>query len=666
MKRIILLFQLFLFVFGISSSRQVVFQSPLSPRIANYNISVTLDVQKKMLHGKGTLVWRNKSRERIGDLQFHLYLNAFKNTESTFMKESGARYRQMEEIRWGWIDIKKMSIHGGEELTSKMKFIHPDDDNTQDQTVVKVPLTKPIQPGQTITLDLEFEAQLPTIFARTGFHKDFFMVAQWFPKIGVYEEAGERYATRGGWNCHQFHARTEFFADYGVYNVDINVPQDYVVGAVGLLQQEIKNGDGTKTFGYRAEDVHDFSWAASPDFTVIEDQWRGIKIRLLTQAYKVGSITQKYIQSVKAAMERLNNWVGSYPYPNITIVDPPLNAGEAGGMEYPTLITGRSIWGLPSGLSLFDVKEVTIHEFTHQYWYGLVGNNEFEEAWLDEGFTEYFQARIMDAEYGEKISAIDFLGFHAGDFEFNRSFYTGMSNPKLAPVLQPAWQYRAGGYDSFTYEKSAVLLTTLERMIGRPVMDEIMQTYFERWKFKHPCTRDFIAVVNEIVPKYYGNKFGENMNWYFDEVLSGTNICDYELTRIRVTEVKRARGVQDTVGGKTEYTRRHDKKQEPEYESRVLVSRLGEVKLPVDVLVRFDDGKEIRETWDGQARWKEFIYIGESEVISATVDPDGILALDVNVNNNSKTVNRSSLPFWKYTTKFLTLVQTILQSALFF
>lgn len=516
MKRIILLFQLFIFVFGISRSRQVAFQSPLSPRIANYNISVTLDVEKKMLHGKETLVWRNKSRERIGDLRFHLYLNAFKNTESTFMKESGKRYRQMEEIKWGWINIKKMSVRGGEELTGKMEFIHPDDDNTLDQTVIKVPLTKPVQPGQTVIFDLEFEVQLPTIFARTGFHKYFFMVAQWFPKIGVYEEAGERYATRGGWNCHQFHAETEFYADYGVYNVDINVPQNYRVGAVGLLQQEVKNSDGTKTLSFRAEDVHDFSWTASPDFIVIEDQWQNVKIRLLTQPYKVGSLTQQYIQAVKAALQRLNDWVGQYPYPNITIVDPPLKAWRAGGMEYPTLITGLSVWGLPRGTPL-GIEEVTIHEFTHQYWYGLVGSNEFEEAWLDEGFTQYFETRIMDAEYGQKTSSLNMIGIHAGDFEMCRPGYTGMRNPKIAPTLQPAWQYSTGGYDGLTYMKSAVLLTTLERMIGRPAMDDIMKTYFERWKFKHPCTRDFIAVVNEIVPKHHGKKFGENMNWYFDE-----------------------------------------------------------------------------------------------------------------------------------------------------
>jgi len=642
-------------------SRQVIFQTPLSPRLANYDITVKLDVQNKMLHGKETLVWRNKSQDNIKELQFHLYLNGFKNTESTFMKES--RYG-MEGIDWGWIDIKKMVVRDGEDLTNKISYIHPDDDNIKDQSVIRVPLTKPLPGGSTITIDLEFEAHLPSIYSRTGYEGNFFMVAQWFPKIGVYEAAGDRYATKGSWNCHQFHSTTEFFADYGVYNVEIIVPQTYIVGAVGLLQQELKNSDSTKTLIYHAEDVHDFSWTASPGFTVVEDQWRSVHIRLLTQNYKVGSISNGYIQSVKVALQHLNDWVGTYPYPNVTIVDPPLKAQRAGGMEYPTLITGLSVWGIPKSIRMVEL--VTIHEFTHQYFYGLVGSNEFEEAWLDEGFTQYFESRIMNAEYGEKTSLVDMFGLNIGDFEFNRWGYTGMSNSKIAPTLQPAWQYRAGGYDNLTYNKSATLLTTLERMVSRAVMDEIMHTYFERWKFKHPCTRDFIAVVNEIVHKQYGDKFGPDMNWYFDQVLSGTDICDYELTKIEVNELHHETGIFEEKGGKAPLHRQRGEKPDSLYESVVLISRLGEMKMPVTVLVRFDDGREVRETWDGQDRWKQFTYTGTSSVISGTVDPDNILALDINANNNSKTVRPSSLPFWKYTTKFMTLVQAILHSMLLF
>jgi Peptidase family M1 domain len=649
MKRIVFC-SLFLLLHASSSNSQpIIFSHPLSPRIANYTISVSLDANKKMLRGKETLVWRNDSKGAISDLQFHLYLNAFKSAQTSFMQESGRKPMNSTDVTMGWIEVKKMVVRDGEDLTNKIEFIHPDDDNVNDQTVIRVPLKKLIKRGKSITLDIEFESQLPTIFARTGFHKNFFMVAQWFPKIGVYESLVDKKA-KGAWNCHQFHANTEFFADYGVYDVDMTVPKNYVLGATGIMVRETKAGDSTKTVSYHAEDVHDFAWTASPDFAVVEDQWNNVHIRLLTQPYKVGNISERYIHSVKSAMARFHDWVGVYPYPNLTIVDPPMNASEACGMEYPTLITGESVWGLPNGVRLEELA--TIHEFGHQYWYGMVGNNEFEEAWLDEGINTYYETRIMNDTYGEKNSVLDLFGFTVGDFDFSRSGYVGARNPKLAPTLLPAWKYDAGGYGEFTYNKSATFLTTLERLVGKPVMDTIMRTYFDRWKFKHPHSADFIAVANEVVPRFHGKKFGENMNWFFDQFLSGTNVCDYELSSISVSEIG-----EPAMRGKN---------QGMEYESRILASRLGEVQMPVDVLMRFDDGKEIRESWDGQARYKLFVYKGKARIVSAIVDPDHVLAIDINYNNNSKSFTPPVFPVWKYTVKFMIAVQTLLQSLILF
>jgi hypothetical protein len=649
-----------------AQARQIIFPQPLSPRIANYTISVSLDAEKKMLHGKETLQWLNTSKDRISELQFHLYLNAFKNSKSTFMTESGGQLRgdRMQAGGWGWIDVTSMSVRDGEELTSKMEFIHPDDDNAQDQTVFKVLLSKPVRPNETITLDINFTAKLPAVFARTGYSEDFFMVGQWFPKIGVYEPAGMRYATKGEWNCHQFHANSEFYADYGVYDVDMTVPKNYVLGATGILGHESTNGDTTKTYFYHAEDVHDFSWTASPLYKVVEGQWKHVKIRLLIQPDRLKGNAERYIQSAKAALAYFDEHVGKYPYPNLTIVDPQWGAGGAGGMEYPTLITGGSLWAIPDGIRLVEL--VTIHEFGHQYFYGLVGSNEFEEAWLDEGITQYYETRIMDATYGPKTSAIDFLGFHMGDFELTRSGYTGLDDPKIAPTYAHAWDYRAGGYGSMTYNKSATFLTTLQRMLGNDTMDEIMKTYFERWKFKHPCSRDFIAVVNEVVHKRLGDKFGKDMNWFFDQVLYGTDVCDYEMASVTNRPVFGTRGLIDSAGSKITPREPYDPKKATVYESRIQVNRLGEVKMPVDVLVHFDDGKEVREHWDGQARWKQYSYTGTEKAVWAVVDPDNVLTIDIDVNNNSKTTEPVSQPIWKYTVKFLFWMQNVLQySSLF-
>ncbi len=343
---------------SVALAQKPIFPQPLSPRIANYDISVSLDPKEKKLKGTETLVWRNTSRDRITELQFHLYLNAFKNSESTFMKESGgsSRGNAMDVGGWGWINVDRMSVRGGEDLKPKIEFIHPDDDNDKDQTALRVRLARPVLPNQAITIDISFSAKLPTVFARTGYYDDFYMVAQWFPKIGVYETAGMRYATTGRWNCHQFHSTTEFYADYGVYNVDITVPQPFVVAATGLRQNEHRNGDTTKTLFYHAEDVHDFAWTASPRYEVVDDKWEHVAIQLLIQP-EHRQHTERYLQSTKVALKYFNDFLGKYPYPNVTVVDPPIKAFGAGGMEYPTLITGGSVYGLIDGIKgLFKKK----------------------------------------------------------------------------------------------------------------------------------------------------------------------------------------------------------------------------------------------------------------------------------------------------------------------
>jgi hypothetical protein len=312
-----------------------------SPRNANYDMDVKLNTETKIVDGQMLLKWRNISQDTITELQFHLYLNAFKNTRTTFMKESGGSFRGdvagTDDLSWGYVDIKDLKIKGGENLTKKIEYIQPDDGNKDDQTVIRVPLTDSlvILPGQTVEILCEFESKLPKIFARTGFVGNYFMVGQWFPKIGVYEPAGMRYATKGGWNCHQFHANSEFYADFGVYNVSITVPKDYVVGATGQVVDEKSNGN-EKTYKYRAEDVVDFAWTASQKYIDLRDEWENVQIRLLLQPEHKDQAERHFV-SIKHALEYFKNHLGAYPYPNVTIVDPPLYAMGAGGMEYPTL-----------------------------------------------------------------------------------------------------------------------------------------------------------------------------------------------------------------------------------------------------------------------------------------------------------------------------------------
>jgi hypothetical protein len=174
----------------------------------------------------------------VPDLQFHLYLNAFRDENSSFRRESkggeSLRGEAMDPRFPGAIDLLSMRTEDGIDLLPLGEFIHPDDDNADDRTVWRVVLPQPVPAGGSITLDIEFVAKLPQVFARTGYYGNFFMVAQWFPKLGVYEPAGMRRRTTPGWNCHQFHATTEFYADFGEYDVTLDVPAGFKVGATGV------------------------------------------------------------------------------------------------------------------------------------------------------------------------------------------------------------------------------------------------------------------------------------------------------------------------------------------------------------------------------------------------------------------------------------------------
>ncbi|MFY7911438.1 MAG: M1 family metallopeptidase [Emticicia sp.] len=621
-KQLLFIISLFSFLNAVAQTK------PLSNRIANYDISVKLDPEKHTLSGKETLVWTNTSTDNITELQFHLYLNAFKNKNSTFMKESGGQLRgEMMDAKnkgnFGWIDITSMKVRGRENLTSKIKFIQPDDLNDKDQTVISVPLGRPLAPNESITLDINFKARLPKVFARTGYAGDYHLVGQWFPKIGVYESAGMRYAKKGAWNCHQFHADSEFYADFGTYRVDMTVPKNFVLAATGVFQNEKINKDNTKTISYRADDVHDFAWTVSPRFKVSEQQWKHVKIKAVVQPEHSGS-TKRYFQSAIAALEYFQKNLGKYPHPVLTLVDPPLEAAGSAGMEYPTFITcGETTWGLPKGIRTPEV--VTIHEFGHQYFQGMLASNEFEESFLDEGFNQYYEARIMDATYG-KGSMINLFGFKLNDSENPRLAYVSMKNVEISEIFRKSWEYPRGTYGTLTYMKTAVMLQTLENLIGRTVMDEIMQTYFIRWRFKHPAVKDFIAIVNEIAPKRTNYKYGKTFDWYFEQTLYKAPDCDYEVSEI-------------------------DEKQ-------CTIKRLGSMIIPTEILIKFTDGKEELISWSGEDYSKLLKF--EKPISSVTIDPKNKILFDLNFNNNSRSIEQSSLPFIKYALKMMFWVQNLL------
>jgi hypothetical protein len=573
----------------------------LSNRIANYTIDVRLSPATKTLEASETIVWHNITEDSVSLIQLHLYMNAFKGPHTTFIqkrRESGRFGYKSVGSRWGNITLQNISTSDGDELTDDLIFIQPDDENIEDKTVIEVALPRLVEPYDSLVITIDFRVVLPQIVARTGYHNNFFMVGQWFPKLGVYE-AGV------GWNCHQYHATSEFYADFGVYDVTINVPQEYVVGASGECISEEIHDDSTKSVRYIAKDVHDFAWTADPEFEVISDYFHDIKIRFLFQPEHRKQVDRQ-LEAIKKSIIFCEEWYGDYPYATLTVIDPPDDAHQAAGMEYPTLITAGFTYDV---LSYFNfMEEVAVHEFCHQYFYGILANNEFEEAWLDEGFTTYSEMKIIDAAYNGSINLLNlrFLNREMEWIKFARS------DSKKDYIVKNSWEYRSGGYYIFSYTKPALFLLTLENMVGDSVMRLFLKTYYKRYQFRHVTTQDFIDTFCEVA--------GHQWQPFLRQVLYGTDVLDYRLYSVKNSAYS-------------------DSAQVKPYRSEVTVYREGSIICPVEVQTTFVDGTSRTELWDGTERYHIVTYNTSSPVLYAQVDPENKNWLDINRLNNSMRVD---------------------------
>lgn len=650
-----------------------------SPRIVSYTMNVGLDIETNIISGTEILEWHNTTGRYQNQFPFHLYHNAWKNNRSTYAKESGWRLsRQMEEGDYGYTNIKSVTYIGprGEaDITNTFQYIQPDDDNVDDQTVFQITTPRYVAPNGVLRLRIEFETKQPLPISRTGAIRDYHFVAQWFPKIGVW--------WKGAWNCHQFHSSTEFFADYGIFDVSITVPGNYMIGATGGNPKEEKeNSEGTKTYRFYQEDVHDFTWVTAPDLVKNvrtfshQDLEQGenparhhplkdVTVILLSQPHHANLI-DRYFTATFNALRYFGEWYGQYPYDAVTAVD-PANDSRSGGMEYPTLFTG--------GGNMFSPKEqsspegVTVHEFGHQFWYGLVGNNEFEEAWLDEGFNTYSTERVLDAGWPPfKAGRYYFGGPGAGSFSGIPHVFEQISVSRLSGanlqlrsqgkndvMTRRGWEYNQS-YGLNSYTKPGSSLMQLERYVGEETMYRIMRTYHHRFRFQHPTSQDFINVVNEVT--------GKNMNWFFDNTWFSSNLFDYSLDRIMNRRIPPPMGLFNNNG----VPAGANEESATSYECTVVVKREGEAITPVDVLIVFDNGDQKREEWDGQYRWKEFVYHTDSPVRYAVVDPDMKIVMDINYNNNSKVITEpgfQSLAARKIASKWMFYIQVYLEYASF-
>lgn len=629
---------------------------PLCDQVANYTMNVTLDTGRNLIQGEEILSWTNTTESATEELWFHLYWNAFQNNKSTFLQEAEGRWVRLSDFRkddWGYCHLNSIKIIPNAyfdplDLTPTVRFRHPDDENVYDQTVFTVQLPKPVEPGQTILLHIDFHSRVPRAISRAGFWKDYYFVAQWFPKIGVFEE--------GRWNCHQYHAMSEYYADFGTYDVHITLPSSYIVGGTGEHQEKTQNSDGTTTHRFYQHSVHDFAWAASPRFLEGKENFefapgKTTEITLLLQPHHK-NLKRRYMDAVKNAIKYCSLLFGDYPYSTATCVDPAYNS-RSEGMEYPTFFTGEAYF--ISGKGIPNPESITIHEFGHGYFYGLVASNEFENPWMDEGFTSFLDTEVYYKAYGEPIYSRNYFGipvtFKDVKIPIESDGISAHRQTAHMDIMQRfSWEFMgAPSYGANSYSKASLMLRTLKRFIGEELFLRMIKAYSQRHWFKHPRPDDFYDVVSEFA--------GQDMSWFMDQIIYGSGKLDYAVGSIRSRRIEEPVGWFDgTYRGRNPFS-----SSESLFQSEVVVQRLGEVRMPVEVLVIFEDGKRIQERWDGQYRWKKYTYRRPHRIKAVIVDPQFKLVLDVARTNNSMIRKPNRLAPLKWVSNWLSWLQQALE-----
>jgi hypothetical protein len=617
---------------------------PMSERVVHYEIDAKYNADKHIVDATEVLTYHNLTGQALDHFPFHLYQNAFQ-PKATFVRDSklmGSRdtsYATWEDKFYGSEDIKSLEVVGQGDLTSQLEYFAPDDGNKDDKTVVDLKLAKPIAPGAFVQFKIAFQTKFPETQARSGWKRDFVLGGQWFPKVGVF--------WHGAWNCHQYHNTTEFFADFGVYDVKLTVPAYEVVGASGLQVDEKSNSDNTKTVTYHGDDIHDFAWTASPRYKVRESTYQSqmgpIKLRFLMQPAH-WSQAERHEKITRDTLDRFEKFYGPYPYKTLTVVDPEPDSA-AGGMEYPTFITGDSSWFMPDGFHLVEL--VVEHEFGHQYWYGMVATNEFEDAWMDEGINSYTEVKVMDSILGKNTSVVNMAGATAGEREVQRLTYIGVADRD--PMAQKAYDYStSGSYAGVTYGKTASVLLTLEGIVGEETMAKAMHTYFMKYRFTHPVKEDFLKTIEEVS--------GKDLRWYFDQAVYGSQVLDYEVLNVNSFPVN---WYEDKNDKKDKKDTKKGAKDDTLYQSYVTLHRKEDFVMPVEVEITFDNGEKVREHWDGKGRWTRFGYQKKAKAVSAELDPDHTVQIDRNDFNNSFVVEANGKPahkianYWLFITQFL-------------
>lgn len=582
-------------------------------QVASYALSARLDEKQHRVTARGSIELYNYTEHALDEVYLHLYMNAFKNDESLFLRSPfGAGRSGQHGTKWGYVDVKRLVTREGAVDLLPRGARSPGD--PRDETDVRVPLPAPLPPGQRLTLDLEFDVQLPEVIERTGYVEDYHFVAQWFPKLAALMPDGT-------FAHFTFHPHSEFFADFGRYDVTLDVPANHVVGATGSCEQA-PAPTGRRALRCRAEDVHDFAWTSWSGFEERRETASGVEVRVLAPPGHARNVAIE-LDTVRFGLAHFGQRFGPYPYPSLTVVHPPSAAADSGGMEYPTLITTGGPWYTPlSGARA--IEAVTMHELGHQWFYGLFASDEHRFPFLDEGLNSYAEHSALAARYGD-ASAFSGLGLRVSSEALSRAIAAerGADEP-LAQGAADFFSFRSLG--ALVYSRTATLLSTLARVYGRQSLDLALGDYAAFARFRHPEPRHLVDALR--------GRLGDSAARNFERALFERGGVDYLVRDVQTAPIAPRAGVFDESSGRRTIARA-DAHPEGRFAGHAVVLRHGTLELPVQIELRFEDGQRELRSWSGDGTRYVVSCEGPSRLVSVTVDPEQRVLIDDDLTNNA-------------------------------
>ena len=476
-----------------------------------YTMEVALDHESATYSGVQKIVYTNNSPETLNKVFYHLYFNAFKpGSEMAVRQRSSADKNTRFKISLDSLAPNQAGYLRVSGLTQNGVLLNPIDS----ETILEVPLNSPIAPGKSALFELAFEGHVPDVIRRAGKNSRegiAFSMAQWYPKMAEYD--------REGWNADPYTGR-EFHGVWGDFDVKITLDKDFMVAASGYLQnaetigkgysdrKRAKTKKGKITWHYIAPMVHDFTWAADVDY--IHDTYPGPNDVDLHFFYKndpeIIENWKKLQPHTAELMEYYNSKIGQYPYKQYSVVQ-----GGDGGMEYAmlTLITGGRKYG-----SLFGV---TAHELAHSWFQHVLATNETKHEWMDEGFTSFISS-LAENEILNQNKDFPLEGSYRGYYALAAS---GGEMPQSTNANR---YYHNYAYERTAYSKGAVFLGQLSYIVGKEKVFEILQTYYNEWKFKHPLPNDLRRIAERIS--------GIQLQWFLTDWTQTTNTINYSIDAV--------------------------------------------------------------------------------------------------------------------------------------